>query len=124
MEVVKRTMISKLALASKIMIILVGAFFILMSIDVFEMTEYTFLERLGGFFISTLPGLVMILVAVLLWKKENILGFMVFGIALFWLIFLLIKGNFPEMIMGLLVVDIPLAIAGTILLISSKKQKE
>jgi len=121
MEVVKRTMISKLALASKIMIILVGAFFILMGFDVFDMMEYTFLERLGGFFISTLPGIVMILVAVLLWKKENILGFIVFGIALFWLIFLLIKGDFPEMIMGLLIVDIPLAIAGTILLISSKK---
>jgi len=121
MEVVKRTMISKLALASKIMIILVGAFFILMGFDVFDMMEYTFLERLGGFCISTLPGIVMILVAVLLWKKENILGFIVFGIALFWLIFLLIKGDFPEMIMGLLIVDIPLAIAGTILLISSKK---
>ena len=121
MEVVKRTMISKLALASKIMIILVGAFFILMGFDVFDMMEYTFLERLGGFFISTLPGIVMILVAVLLWKKENILGFIVFGIALFWLIFLLIKGDFPEMIMGLLIVDIPLAIAGIILLISSKK---
>ena len=121
MEVVKRTMISKLALASKIMIILVGAFFILMGFDVFDMMEYTFLERLGGFFISTLPGIVMILVAVLLWKKENILWFIVFGIALFWLIFLLIKGDFPEMLMGLLIVDIPLAIAGTILLISSKK---
>jgi len=121
MEVVKRTMISKLALASKIMIILVGAFFILMGFDVFDMMEYTFLERLGGFFISTLPGIVMILVAVLLWKKENILGFIVFGIALFWLIFLLIKGDFPEMIMGLLIVDIPLAIAGIILLVSSKK---
>jgi len=117
-------MITKLALASKILIILVGAFFVLMGFDVFGMTEYSLLERLGGFFVSVSPGLVMILVAVVLWKKENILGYMVFAIALFWLVFLLIKGNFPEMIMGLLIIDIPLAIAGTILLISSKKQKE
>ena len=117
-------MIQKLALASKILIILVGAFFILMGFDVFGMSEYTLIEKVGGFFVSTLPGLVMIIVTVLLWEKEKILGYIVFAIALFWLIFLIFKGNFPDMLGGLLIVDIPLVIAGTVLLISSKKPKE
>ena len=116
-------MIQKLALGAKILLCILSGFFVLMSIDVFEV-DATLWERIGGFFISISPGLILISIVLLFWKKERPLAFMSFGLALVWLVFLIIKGNFPEMIGGVLIVDIPLVISGTILLISSKKLKE
>lgn len=116
-------MIQKLALAAKILICILAGFFVLMSFDVFSI-DGTIWERLGGFFVSISPGLIMVAVVLIFWKKERPLAFMCFGIAIAWTVFLIFKGNFPEMYGGVLVVDIPLVISGTILLISSKKLKE
>ena len=112
-------MIQKLAFTAKILMCLLAGFFILMSIDVFSV-EATLWEQVGGFFISISPGLIIIIVVAMFWKRERLLAFMSFGLALAWLIFLMIVGNFPDMLGGLLTVDIALVISGTILYISSK----
>lgn len=117
-------MIKKLALGAKILIVLTGAFFILMGLDVFTTVEDSFWMLVAGFFIGTLPGIIMVAVTIIFWKKEFILSMIVFGIVIFWTVFLIFRGNFPEMIGGLLIVDIPLVIAGTILLVDSKKVAE
>ena len=116
-------MIQKLALAAKILICTLAGFFVLMSFDVFSI-DGTIWEQIGGFFISISPGIIMVAVVLIFWKKERPLAFMSFAIAGAWTVFLIFKGNFPEMIGGVLIVDIPLAISGTILLLSSKKTKD
>ena len=116
-------MIRKLAFGAKILMCLLCGFFVLMAFDVFSM-DGTIWELMGGFFISISPGLIILSVVLVFWKKERPLAFMSFGLALVWLVFLIIKGNFPEMIGGLLVIDIPLVISGPILLISSKKRED
>jgi len=116
-------MIERLALGAKILIFVLAGFFILMSVDVFE-SDGTVFELIGGFVISISPALLMIGVVLVFWKNERPLAVMSFGIAVAWTIFILIGGNSPEMIGGILIVDIPLAISGTILLISSKKRRE
>lgn len=108
----------RFALVSKILICLLGAFFILMSFDVFAM-EGTIWELLGGFLISISPGLVMIGAVLLFWYKERILAIICFALAVAWTIFIAFEGQFPDMIGGLLIVDIPLVLAGIVLLFSS-----
>lgn len=115
-------MIYKLAFGAKVLLCLLSGFFVLMAIDVFSI-EATLWEQLGGFLISITPGLILIAVVIVFWKHEKPLALILFILAIAWLVFLIIKGNFSSMIGGVLVVDIPLVISGTILLISSKKQK-
>ncbi len=117
-------MIEKFALGAKILVFVLAGFFVLMSIDVFEMEDYNVFQLIGVFLISISPALILVGVMVIFWKKEKLLAFMFFGIALAWTIFLIFRGNFPAMFGGLLIVDLPLVISGTILLISSKKLKE
>ncbi len=52
-------MIQKIAFTAKILICTLAGFFVLMSIDAF-LIDVTIWERIGRFFISILPGLMMI----------------------------------------------------------------
>lgn len=115
-------MIHKFALGAKILICLLAGFFVLMSFDVFSLDEPLWI-LIGGFFISISPGLILLATVIVFWKKEKTLGFITFGLALLWLVFLGIEGTFPDMLGGVLIIDVPLLVAGTILLISSKKLK-
>ncbi len=113
-------MIHKLQFGAKILLCIVAGFFILMAFDVFDI-EATIWEQIGGFMISISPGLILIGILILFWKNERILAYLCFGFATAWLIFIIVKGNLPDMIGGILIIDIPLVITGIILLISSKK---
>lgn len=115
-------MIEKFALAAKILICVLAGFFVLMSLDVFEI-DATIGELIGGFLISIVPAIIMVAGVIVFWKKEQILAYTSFGIAVAWTIFIIVQGNGIEMLGGILIVDIPLLISGTILLLSYKKQK-
>lgn len=104
----------------KYVMFVLGLFFILMSFDVFESTQYTFLEKIGGFLIHSLPGTLLILVVILLWKKELILGIILMAAAIFFFILFKFYLDIGEKLVTILVVEVPLIIGGILLVIKDK----
>ncbi len=105
----------------KIIIYLVGVFFIIMSFDVFTMTQHTFLERLGGFFMNSLPGIILILLNYLLRKKDLIFGIFVLASSVFLFFFFHFYVDMLEKIPVITIVIVPLVTAGVILVIARNK---
>ncbi len=111
-----------LQLAIKILLLLLGGFFILMAFDVFGTVNGSTWELIGGFLISISPGVVCILLVILLWKKTTILGLLMIalGIGLFFLFKFYIETS--EKWLTILTVEIPLIIGGIILMLKLKEQ--
>lgn len=101
---------------SKIVMLILGAFFILMSFDVFDSSTSTVLERIGGFLIQSSPGTVLIALTIILWKKERILGIIILvsAIGLFFLFKL--YQDLSEKWITFLIVEVPMLSAGGLLL--------
>lgn len=106
----------------KYLVILLAVFIILMSIDSFDGTD-DFFGMLTELFMNSIPGIVLILVVIYLWKRELILGFimLVLAIGLFFL-FRFYRNNFENWI-TMIVVEVPLLAAGVLLIINHYKQK-
>ncbi len=102
-----------LVIICKYMIILLGAFFIFMSIDSFDGTD-TFWNMLLEFLINSIPGFVLIAIVLLLWKKELVLGIIMFilSIGLFFL-FKFYRNGFENWL-TMLIVEVPLLLAGSL----------
>ena len=105
----------------KSLIILLGAFIILMASDSFDGTDSVG-NMILEFLMNSLPGIVLIVVTFLLWKHEFILGIIliVAGIGLFFL-FKLYR-DFNEKWITFLIVEIPLLGSGVLLLLNRRKK--
>ncbi len=105
----------------KILMIVVGAFFIVMAFDVFEI-EGTFWEKLGGFFISISPGLVLILLVSFFWNNEIVLGIGFIPLSIFLTILFNVFEDMPEHLMTLTITG-PIFVAGILFIIYGIKTK-
>jgi len=105
----------------KYLIVLLGAFIILMSFDSFDGTD-TFWGMLLEFLMNSLPGIGLIGLTILLWKRELILGILLIlaGIGLFFLF--KFYREFSEKWITMLIVEIPLLGSGTLLLVYTRTQ--
>ena len=95
----------------KFSVILLGAFIILMSFDSFDGTD-SFWGVLLEFLINSLPGIFIIVLILILWKKELILGviLLVLAICLFFL-FKFYRNDFENWL-TMIIVEVPLLTAG------------
>lgn len=105
----------------KIVTLLIGVLFILLAGDAFSL-DLPWYERLFGFVISTIPGVLLILLVYFLWNKEFYLGVILtlLGGIMIW--FFGVFEEFPERL-GTLFVVMPVLLAGVVLLVYGK-QKE
>lgn len=105
----------------KYLIILLGGFFIVMSLDSFDGTD-TFWGMLLEFLINSIPGIVLILVIILLWKKELILGIIMLALAIgLFFLFKFYRNNFENWI-TMITVEVPLITAGVLFITKHIKE--
>ncbi|XMB72109.1 hypothetical protein RJI07_08370 [Mycoplasmatota bacterium WC30] len=105
----------------RIVIYILGIFFILMSFDVFDMNQYTFWVRIFGFFMNSLPGITLILLNYLLRKKDAIFGIVSLVSAVFFFFFFRLHKDILEKIIVIIIVDAPLLITSGVLLVARNK---
>ena len=105
----------------KSLIVLLGAFIILMASDSFDGTDSIW-NMILEYLMNSLPGIVLIAVTFSLWKHEFILGIILIaaGIGLFFL-FKLYR-DFDEKWITFLIVEIPLLGSGMLLLLNHRKK--
>ncbi len=100
----------------KIIMLVLGSFFILMSFDSFDTPNATVLELIGGFLIHSSPGIVLIALTCILWKKEKMLGVVILigALGLFFLFKFYQDTN--EKWITILIVELPMLAVGGLLL--------
>lgn len=113
-------MMSKILLGARIFLLLIGAFLIIMAVDVFEM-ELTVIEKIGGFFISSLPGISLIAYVYFFWKKPMYLGVGTIVLNTFFLILFQFLTHIPESLPMIFAMIIPLYIIGILFVLEGKK---
>jgi hypothetical protein len=111
----------KILIAGKVYLILIGAFIVLMSIDVFEM-DGTTLELIGGFLISISPGVVLIILVWLFWKKELYLGIITLVINTAFLVIFKFLVDIPENLPMIFIMTVPLYVFGVLFILEDKKK--
>lgn len=106
----------------KYLVILLGAFFIVMSLDSFDGTD-TFWGMLLEFIMNSIPGIVLIGLIILLWRQELILSVLMFALAVgLFFLFKFYRNNFENWL-TMLTVEIPLLAAGTVFMLNHLKSK-
>jgi len=105
---------------SKFLILLLGAFIIFMSFDSFDGTD-TIGGMLLEFFMNSLPGIAIIVLAFFLWKHEFIFGIVMLTLAIFlFFLFKFYRNGFENWI-TMLVVEIPLLTSGVLFILHKKE---
>ncbi len=112
---------SKVLLGAKIFLLLMGAFIILMAIDVFSIDD-TFIRLLGGFLISSAPGVALIAYVYFFWKKPMYLGVGTIVLNTFFLILFQFLTHIPQSLPMIFAMTIPLYIIGIIFILEGKKR--
>jgi len=107
----------------KYLVILLGTFIIVMSLDSFDGTD-TFWGMLLEFIMNSIPGIILIGLIILLWKQELILSILMFALAIgFFFLFRFYRNNFENWL-TMLTVEIPLLAAGNMFILKHLKDKE
>jgi hypothetical protein len=107
----------------KYLVILLGTFIIVMSLDSFDGTD-TFWGMLLEFIMNSIPGIILIGLIILLWKQELILSILMFALAIgLFFLFRFYRNNFENWL-TMLTVEIPLLAAGTMFILKHLKDKE
>lgn len=107
----------------KYLILLLGAFIILMSFDSFDGTD-TFGGMLLEFIMNSLPGLILIGILILLWKKELILGFLMIAAAIGLFFLFKFYRDTSEKWLTIITVEVPLLVSGGLFLYYKLKHKK
>lgn len=97
-----------------------GLFFIIMAFDMFD-PQYTWWEKIFGFLVSILPGVVIILLNYLLRKKQLILGVILLAAGIFFFFFFRFHQDFGEKIITVLTVELPIIFSGIIFILSRNR---
>jgi len=106
--------IMKLAVKfSKYLLLLLGAFIIFMAIDSFDGTD-TFWGMLLEFLMNSIPGIVIFAMVFLLWKRELILGILMFALAIgLFFLFKFYRNGFENWL-TMIIVETPLLTGGVL----------
>ncbi len=102
---------------ARILIYLLGAFFILMSFDMFS-EDATVLEMIGGFLIHASPGIAIILINYFLRKKDLIIGIIYLAASIFFFIFFKFYKEILDKLLTIFTVMTPSLFAGIVFTIS------
>jgi|LGVE01.1.fsa_nt_gb hypothetical protein len=116
-------MIKKVSKICKYILVLIGVFFIVMAFDVFAIEGYTLWELVGGFLISCSPGIGLILLTVILWKHDWILGIIIIVLGTFFIFFFGLLEEFPERLLVFFVIVVPLYFSGIIFILKRLQTK-
>jgi|GEM_PF-1209680 len=108
----------------KCYMLFVGLFFIIISLDAFEYTLYPFKENLASFLLHALPGFILIAIAIMIWKFEFWLGVIAFGFALSFFLFAKAYDQFITQYSLVLMVEVPMVLAGAILVLWGVKPRK
>jgi hypothetical protein len=95
-----------------IYLVLEGALMIILSLDVFQMTQYSSAQLLGGFLVNALPGFGIILIAILLRKKILWLGLIMIAISISMVIGYNLYQDISEKLLTIFIMVVPLFIFG------------
>lgn len=107
----------------KFLIILLGAFIMLMSFDSFDGTD-TFWGMLLEFFINSSPGIVLIGLVLLLWKHEFMLSMFMFALAIgLFFLFKFYRNNFENWL-TMIIVEVPLLTSGIMFMLKHIKNTD
>ncbi len=97
----------------KILVLLLGAFIVLMAFDSFDGTD-TFWGMLLEFLMNSIPGIVLFVVIFLLWKRELILGIIMFALAIgLFFLFKFYRNGFENWL-TMIIVEVPLLTSGAL----------
>ncbi len=107
-------------LIARIIIYLVGVFFIVMALDVFDLDNTVF-ENIIGFIISSTPGIIFILLNTFLRKKYLIYGTILVAASIFFFFFFRMHEDILDSWPTILTVAIPPFVAGILHLIYFQK---
>ena len=107
---------------AKILMIVVGVFFLVMSLDVFSMDHESIWHLIVGFLFNSSPGILLITAVLILWNKEHILAGVLFLAATAFIFFFKLYVNFPERLVVMLITCLPLYLV-SILLVVYKRLK-
>ncbi|MDD3122440.1 MAG: hypothetical protein PHC62_02870 [Candidatus Izemoplasmatales bacterium] len=99
-------------MAGLIYLVLEGVLMIMLSFDVFQLTQHSFFELLGGFLLSALPGFGIILIVILLRKKILWLGLIMVAISIGMLIGFNLYRDMSEKLLTIFTLIVPLFIFG------------
>lgn len=107
----------------KFLIILLGAFIMLMSFDSFDGTD-TFWGMLLEFLINSSPGIVLIGLVLLLWKHEFMLSMFMFALAIgLFFLFKFYRNNFENWL-TMIIVEVPLLTSGIMFMLKHIKNTD
>lgn len=113
----------KLVFISKLLVYLLGGFFILMASDCFTGTESVW-SNILCYLISCLPGIIIIGLTIILSKKELIMGIILLFSAVFFFIFFKFYIDIEDKILTIIIVMFPLLFAGTIFVLARNKYEK
>ncbi len=105
---------------SRVYLYVIAAFFVLMSFDVFDIEDLTLLEKIGGFLISTTPGIGLALFVYLLRKREMILGFVIIGLSIFFVYFFKFYQSIEDNWQMLLLMILPMISVGILFIVNDR----
>ena len=106
----------------KFLVMFVGALFILLAFDSFSGDSKVW-EKIGGFLISTIPGIFVMLLVYFLWCKEKILGVILIVVSIAMMIFIGVFRDFPKELEGMFIF-LPIFLSGIMFLVfGENKQK-
>ncbi len=107
----------------KCYMIFVGFFFIAISLDVFSSTIWTFWENMVDFLVLAAPGIIIIILTIIFWKKETILGLIAFAFALMFFVYAKSYDQFLNQFSLVLMVEVPTVLAGAVFVMWGEKNK-
>lgn len=104
----------------RVIIYIVGVFFLVMSFSTFDL-DGSIWERILGYLINSSPGIVLILLNFFLRKQNLILGIILILAAIASIIFFDLYENIVDKVIVVLFVPIPLLASGIIFIIYHNK---
>ncbi|XFA98915.1 hypothetical protein ACAG96_08565 [Candidatus Izemoplasma sp. B36] len=107
----------------RIIIYIVGVFFLVMSFSVFDL-DGSIWERVGGYLINSSPGIALILINYFLRKRHLLLGIILILAAIASIMFFDLYENIIDKIFVILFVPVPLFASGIIYIIYHTKYSD
>ncbi|MBN2695964.1 MAG: hypothetical protein JXR38_00320 [Bacilli bacterium] len=108
----------------RIYMLFMGLFFITISLDVFNCVVFSFWENFGSFALHCIPGFLIIILTLVFWKREVLLGMIAFAFALAFFAYAKDYDQFLEQYSLVLMVEVPMVLAGAILVLWGKRPEK
>lgn len=106
----------------KFLMMFIGGVIILLAFDSL-FGDANVWEKIGGFVISTIPGILLMAIVYFLWCKENLLGWILVILGIAMMFFFRVFVDFPNE-MGGMIIFAPIFITGVILVVFGRNKQK